>query len=247
MDENMNLITLIALIVAIVAIVKLRSVLGRRTDEDDTRVERYRAEGQSQAPAGGTDNVVTLPQANDDEYQPSANSNVSKEEAQTRIKEFAGSNKNVEQGLLEILDRDTQFDPHNFLRGANQAYEMIVMAFAEGNRQLLKDLLSPDVFDGFSAAISDRESRGEQVDQSFVGIDKSDVLEADVKSGIANITVRFVSQLISATRDAAGVVISGDAQKIKEVTDIWTFSRDLSSERTLANPNWVLVGTQSPQ
>ena len=110
------------------------------------------------------------------------------------------------------------------------------MAFAEGNRQLLNDLLSPDVYEGFSAAISDREARGEQIDQSFVGIDKSDILEADVKSGFANITVRFVSQLISATRDAAGVVISGDTQKIKEVTDVWTFSRDVSSGASIGQP-----------
>ncbi len=246
MDETMNLITLIALIVAIVAIVKLRSVLGRRTDEDDTRVERFRAESQRQSSTTSSDGVVTLPRSHNEEVQSSTNANVSKDEAQTRVKEFAGTNKQVEHGLLEILERDSFFDPHHFLKGANQAYEMIVMAFAEGNRQLLRDLLSPDVFDGFSRAITDREAKGEQIDQSFVGIDKSDIIEADVKSGIANITVRFVSQLISATRDAAGVVVAGDAQKIKEVTDIWTFSRDLSSKNALANPNWTLVGTQTP-
>ena len=67
-----------------------------------------------------------------------------------------------------------------------------------------------------------------------------------MKSGIASITVRFVSQLISATRDKAGAIISGDSQRIKEVTDIWTFSRDISSAKARANPNWRLIATQSP-
>ena len=69
MDENMNLITLIALIVAVIAIVKLRSVLGRRTDEDDTRIGRYRAESQSQGSPSSSDNIVTLPRSNDQGYQ----------------------------------------------------------------------------------------------------------------------------------------------------------------------------------
>jgi predicted lipid-binding transport protein (Tim44 family) len=148
--------------------------------------------------------------------------------------------------LLEIAKADPAFDPEAFIRGAKAAYEMIVTAFAEGNRKLLKDLLSRDVYDGFVGAVSDRESRGEQTDQSFVGIDKADILESEVKGGIASVTVRFVSQLISATRDKAGAIISGDTQRIKEVTDIWTFSRDVSSAKALANPNWRLVATQSP-
>jgi predicted lipid-binding transport protein (Tim44 family) len=111
---------------------------------------------------------------------------------------------------------------------------------------LLKDLLDRPVYDGFVRAVSERESRGEQIDQSFVGIDKAEILESEVKSGIASITVRFVSQLISATRDKAGAIISGDSQRIKEVTDIWTFSRDVSSAKARANPNWHLIATQSP-
>ena len=84
------------------------------------------------------------------------------------------------------------------------------------------------------------------MDQSFVGINKADIVELEVKSGIANITVRFVSQLISATRDKAGAILSGDPQRVKEVTDVWTFSRDISSVKALANPNWRLIATQSP-
>ena len=124
---------------------------------------------------------------------------------------------------------------------------MIVTAFAEGNRRMLRDLLSADVLDSFSRAIAEREQRGLVIDQSFVGINKADMLEAEVSAkGVASITVRFVSQLISATRDKAGVVVDGDEQRIKDVTDIWTFSRDISSKDARRNLNWKLVGTQAP-
>jgi len=117
------------------------------------------------------------------------------------------------------------------------------MAFAAGNRKLLKDLLSGEVYEGFAGAIEHRETRSEEIDQSFVGIDSADILEAEVKEGMASVTVRFASQLISATRDAAGEVIEGDPQRIKDVTDIWTFSRDVSTPRAASNPNWKLVAT----
>lgn len=168
------------------------------------------------------------------------------DDAEERIKTYPSIEEAARPGLIEVARLDPAFDPDSFIRGAKQAYEMIVTAFAEGNRKLLKDLLSRDVYDGFTRAITEREGRGEQIDQSFVGIDKADILESEVKSGIASITVRFVSQLISATRDKAGAIINGDPQRIKEVTDIWTFSRDVSSAKARANPNWRLIATQSP-
>ena len=166
--------------------------------------------------------------------------------AETRIKAYPVSDPAITTGLLEIAKLDPSFDPEAFLSGAGTAYEMIVSAFAEGNRRMLKDLLGKDVYDGFSAAIADRESREETVDQQFVGIKKAEMLEAEVKNGIASITARFASELISAIRNKAGEVISGDAQKIKDVTDIWTFSRDISTAKARSNPNWRLVATQAP-
>lgn len=239
-------ITLISLIVAVVAILKLRSVLGRRTGDEETRIERVRAEHRERAAA--SDKVVTLPRRDGGEtYQPAeadgANA-VAEVEAKIRSS-YSDSVQPVQQGLLEILKQDSSFDPQHFTQGAKAAYEMIVTAFAEGNRRMLKDLLDTDVYDGFIAAIADRESRGEQIDQSFVGIEKADIVEAELRKGIAYITVRFVSQLISATRDRNGEIISGDDKRVKDVTDIWTFSRDMSSARALANPNWKLVATQA--
>jgi predicted lipid-binding transport protein (Tim44 family) len=243
--EKIDLFTLISLIVAVVVVLKLRSVLGRRTGDEEARLERYRSERRRQEGSGtASDNVVPMPHREGVTAGPVQE--VTLADAEERIKDYPGLNAEVRKSLLDVAKLDPAFDPDGFLRGARQAYEMIVTAFAEGNRKILKDLLNRDVYDGFVRAMSERESRGEQVDQSFVGINKADIVETEVKSGIANITVRFVSQLISATRDRAGAILSGDPQKVKEVTDIWTFSRDISSARTRDNPNWRLIATQSP-
>ncbi|MDQ8698579.1 Tim44/TimA family putative adaptor protein [Hyphomicrobium sp. LHD-15] len=248
MNGEINLLTLLSLIVAIIAILKLRSVLGRKTGDDDERIEKRRREASAQrtaTPSQASDKVVALPRR-DRDVEP-AETGVSVAEVEAKIKSFAGEDTALATRLMDILKLDTRFDPDQFLRGARQAYEMIVTAFAEGNRRTLRDLLSADVLDSFSRAIAEREQRGQVIDQSFVGINKADILEAEVSSkGIASITVRFVSQLISATRDKAGNVVDGDDTRIKDVTDIWTFSRDISSKEARRNLNWKLVGTQAP-
>jgi len=249
MNGNIDIITLIALVVAIFAVFKLRSVLGRRTGDEENRIDRYRSEQRQRGePATAQDNVVTLPRR--EGGQPDHGEvpeGLSRQAIRERVSDFAGSNEELEKGLMEIVDRDSAFEPNNFLQGAKQAYEMIVTAFAEGNRRMLRDLLAPEVYEGFEAAITDRESRSEQVDQSFVGIEKADLLEAGVQDGAALITVKFASQLISATRDKDGEVVSGDPQRVIDVTDIWTFVRDVSTPRAIANPNWQLAATQSAQ
>lgn len=241
---NIDLLTLISLVVAVIAILKLRSVLGRRTGDDEARIERRaRArEAQERAAAAG-EKVVTLPGRTQDKDPTGMQSQEDRAQRQEKIESVAGGNAEVRNGLTAISRIDPSFDPENFMSGAKQAYEMIVMAFAEGNQRLLRDLLSPDVFEGFSAAISEREAAGHQIDQSFVGIKSAKPIEIEVKDDrYASVTVRFESQLITATRDRNGDVLSGDPQRVQEVTDIWTFSRDLRSR----DPNWKLISTQAP-
>lgn len=245
MNGEINLFTLIALIVAVFAILKLRSVLGRKTGDEETRLERYRSDEQTAG--AGADKVVTLPRRDgQDEPVNSVAAREAEDLVQEHIDQAAKGSESVKAGLQKIHVKDPNFDPDTFMIGAKQAYEMIVTAFAEGNQRMLKDLLSADVFEGFSDAIVAREEQKLQIDQSFVGIEKTAVLEADCDDDAASVTVKFVSQLITATRDAGGDVIDGDPQAIKEVTDIWTFSRDVSNARALANPNWKLIATQPP-
>jgi predicted lipid-binding transport protein (Tim44 family) len=103
--------------------------------------------------------------------------------------------------------------------------------------------LSSEVYEGFEAAIKEREQRGEKVETRFASIDKAEIVNADVRDRAAQITIRFVSQLISVTRDKAGAIVDGNAEKLTDVTDVWTFARDIASR----DPNWKLVGTESGQ
>jgi predicted lipid-binding transport protein (Tim44 family) len=248
MNGQIDLITLISLIVAAVAIFKLRSVLGNRSDEDEKRVERLKTrdrETQQGPGSGSTGDVITLPRRSRDEAVLTPASDATGDEG-SRIKAYPAIDPSVTEGLLEVATYDPSLEPEAFVRGAGSAYEMIVTAFAAGDRKTLKDLLSREVYDGFVAAIADRESRGEKVEQQFVGIKKSEIVEAEMKSGTAFMTVRFVSELITSSVDKSGTVLSGDPTKVTDVTDIWTFSRDVSNARALANPNWRLVATQAP-
>lgn len=241
MELKMEPVTLVALVAAVIGVWKLLSILGR-DDGIDRKIERSAPDRRPTT--SDARKVVTVPRRDGIGAASEAAVEAPVNDEEERIRAYAGSNEALAQGLLEVYRTDPAFEPQGFIRGANQAYEMIVTAFAEGNRKTLKDLLSRDVYDGFLAEMTAREKRGDLVDQSFVGINKSEIVEAELKGGVANITVRFVSQLISATRDRAGVVTSGDPQKIKDVTDVWMFSRDIGSARARANPNWRLISTQ---
>lgn len=243
MDGKIDIFTIMFLVLAVVIILKLRSVLGRRTSDDEARIDRNRALERARAAgkAGSNDKVVAMPRRERPD-QPSEATAAASAAEEERVRAFAAGDQSLAEGLLSIFRADNSFDPDGFVKGARQAYEMIVTAFAEGNRKALRNLLSKEVFDGFAGAISDREARGEIIDQSFVGINKADLLEAELKNGTAQVTVKFVSELISATRDRAGAVISGDTKKIKEVVDIWTFAREVASR----DPNWRLIATQAP-
>ncbi len=125
--------------------------------------------------------------------------------------------------------------------GARSAYEMIVLAFANGDRRALKDLLSSEVYDSFEAVIKDREKREQKTETRFVSIDKAELVGAEARDRSAQLTVRFVSQMISVTRDKAGTIVDGNPDKVTDITDVWTFARDATSR----DPNWKLVGTGS--
>lgn len=245
MDGAFNVTTLLFLVIAVVIFLKLRSVLGRRTGHEQTRFERYKAQQEASQRNGkvpGQDKVVTLPRRERDEVDVKPAAEVrARGEVEERVNALAAGNSSIVKGLVDIVRTDSSFDPDEFLKGARAAYEIIVTAFAEGNRKTLKDLVGREVLDGFSGAITERESRGELIDQSFVGIKAADIVEAELKAGMAQVTVKFVSELISATRDRSGEVISGDPKRIREVTDIWTFAREVSSR----NPNWRLIATQA--
>lgn len=227
---------LVTIVITIFIFLRLRSVLGKRTGHQPPPDLRD-AQRRREANGDGGDNVVTLPRRpGGPEVQTRPATKVD-----TAIDAMAAAGTKLNRSLKDIAAADPSFDPQTFLDGARMAYEMIVTAFADGDRKSLRNLLSREVYEGFSAAIADRESRGEQIRSTFVGVDSAKIVGAEMMRNDSHVTVRFVSQIISATYDQTGKVIDGDAEQVAEVTDVWTFSRDVRSR----DPNWKLVATES--
>lgn len=230
-----DIYTIIFLVLAVFIFLKLRSVLGQRTGRERPPYDPYSARDAVRTP--GNEKVVALPTR---AAQPAAAEPTPSSE---RWKGIAEPGSSIASGLDAITAVDRAFDVKHFLTGARAAYEMTVTAFAEGDRRTLKNLLSREVYEGFETAIRERETRGETAETRFVSIEKADVTAAELRGRTAQITVRFVSQLISVTRDRSGTVIEGSPDKVTDVTDVWTFARDLSSR----DPNWKLVATEAGQ
>jgi predicted lipid-binding transport protein (Tim44 family) len=230
--------------IAVVIFVKLRSVLGQRTGRERPPYDPYSARDTVRPATNDrpstNDNVVALPGRAAAEPVPKATEVAAPADRWSGIAEPGSA---VAAGLDAIARDDKSFDGKHFIAGARAAYEMIVTAYAEGDRRTLKNLLSRDVYDGFEAAIREREAKGETAESRFVSIDKSDITDAELRGRTAQITIRFVSQLVSVTRDRDGGVIEGSPEKVTDVTDVWTFARDLSSR----DPNWKLVATEAGQ
>ncbi|HZP20807.1 MAG TPA: Tim44/TimA family putative adaptor protein [Bauldia sp.] len=235
-----DLYTVIFLVIAVVIFLRLRSVLGRRTGNERPPFDPFARRNPAQPGAPAEDKVISLPRRpiEREETAPAAAATTLTDE---RIRAVAIEGTPLNDGLKAIAAADRSFDPDGFIRGARGAYEMIVTAFADGDRKTLKQLLSREVFDGFVAAISQRETRQEKMEFKFVGIDKAEITDAGLRGSTAQITVRFLSKLISATRDKDGKVIDGDPVRVSDVTDIWTFARETVSR----DPNWKLVATES--
>ncbi|MBB3811048.1 putative lipid-binding transport protein (Tim44 family) [Pseudochelatococcus contaminans] len=253
MQDSFDIVTIVFLCLAVFVIWRLRSVLGQRTGNERPPFDpfaRRERNGKPGAPANGAqngkavspaddqsggDNIVRLPGPANDTHAPDRSNDPD------RWKGFAELGSPVANGLDAIVAAESSFDAPGFREGAKSAYELIVTAFAQGDRKTLKGLLSREVFEGFDRAITEREQRGEVVNTTFVSVDSADFIAVDVQALVAQITVRFVSKLITATYDVDGKVIDGAPDAVVDVTDTWTFSRTLRSR----DPNWLLIATES--
>jgi len=237
MQDVFDIYTIIFLALAVFIFLRLRSVLGQRTGRERPPYDPFAARDQVRGTTG--DKVVTLPpRAVEQAAKP-----VEPAEPVDRWKGIAPMGSAVAGGLDAILAADKSFDPRHFLTGARAAYEMIVVAFAQGDRRTLREWLSKEVYDSFEAVIQDRESRGETAESRFVSIDTTEIAGAELRGRTAQLTTRFVSQLVSVTHDKSGNVAEGNPDKVTDVTDVWTFARDVTSR----DPNWKLVATEAGQ
>lgn len=208
--------------VAAFLILRLRSVLGRRTGNERDRQDPFSPKPNAENDA---DNVVALPQrakpTGDIEDAP------------------PGS---VAAGLTQIKLADPNFEEKYFANGSRAAFEMIVEAFARGDRETLRPLLANEVYERFAGAIDSREARKETLETRLLSLNAADITEARMSGSLAEVTVEFVSEQVNLTRNEAGEVIDGDPDHIESVVDIWTFRRDTRSD----DPNWLLAATRTP-
>ena len=147
--------------------------------------------------------------------------------------------KEILKNKLNLLNFD-QEAKENFLKGAKIAYETIIIAFASGNLKNIRSLLGKKVFDQFSEAVKVRENEGHISETTFIGVNSASIKEHKKINNILEVTVDFVSEIISCVKDKNNKILSGDTNKVKKVFDTWKFSKDSRS----SNPNWLLIDTQ---
>jgi predicted lipid-binding transport protein (Tim44 family) len=229
-------IILFAMIAAFL-ILRLRNVLGRRDGHEGKYRDPFRPADPGEAPGDAqgpeqNDNVVQLPDRDHDA--------AFQHEAET-VAAMAGGDARLAAGITEIRVVDPSFNSEDFLVGARVAFEMVLGAYATGDRQTLGNLLSPEVLSNFVRAIDEREAAGQTMEDTLVGIRKADIVEAEMDGDVAMVTVKFISEQVNVVRDAEGQIASGNPNEVADVIDFWTFARD-TRER---DPNWLLVATRS--
>ena len=211
-------IVILAMIAAFLGL-RLYSVLGRRAEHEEesvpTRFER--SDGQTMARA------VPQPVA----------------ETPRVPREMSGLAPGIEQGLRDITAADRRFELMPFLEGAKAAYSMVLEAFWRGDKEELRQLCDDDVYQSFAAAIDAREKAGETLDNRLVRIDDTQIRSARLDGRTARISVVFVADIASVTRDKNGNVVAGSLDDAIESRDVWTFSRDVNSPE----PDWLLDET----
>lgn len=213
-------IILFAMIAAFL-VLRLRSVLGRRTGNERRRDMFIRQADQAR------ERVVALGQRRPAPPTPTPPPTL---EAQP---------ESVAAGLAQIRAADRGFESAAFLEGARGAFGIIVDAFAAGDKDRLRPLLSDEVFGRFAVAIDERKAAGETMETRIVSVGEVDIAEAGMEGTIARVTVKLVSSQINVLRAHDGSIVDGDPEKPVEKTDFWSFTRDTRS----SDPNWVLVAT----
>ena len=218
--------TIIFALLAAFVVWKLRSVLGTRTGLEK------RPDDRPQSESAGESNVFRLPGAA-----------APRDETPAAPRRFdaAVRSDTARNGVDQVIAADPSFDPGRFVEGAKSAYDMIVTAFAKGDRETLSKLVSGDVLASFASVIDERAQKGEKASTRLVSVDDTEVTEAWVKDGVAHVSLRFVAKLINVVEGSNGAIVSGDPERISATEDTWTFSRNTKTR----DPNWTLIATES--
>ncbi len=222
-------IIFLAMVAGFIAL-RLRSVLGRRTGNEPAPPPEPFRRPERVPPARPAD-VLTTETRDDTVVQ-----------LPSRRRQAPTAEAGAAAGLAAVEVADRSFELDDFIAGARWAYEIVVNAFAVGDAEALRPLVSDEVMKNFSGALAARTAADQKVETTIVAIKQVVVTAAAVEGRTAEIIVRFVSEIVSVTRNATGNVVEGHPTAAREVTDIWTFARDTRSR----DPNWTLVATATP-
>jgi predicted lipid-binding transport protein (Tim44 family) len=227
MNEGFQFLDIIflAMLAAFVAL-RLRSVLGRRTGNERRPSEEVqrRYSGAAKKDLDGAPLGPTVDAPADADY---------------RL--ILSPSSAAFDGIEAIRKRDRYFDFEGFVAGARGAYELILNAFWEGDRDTLRPFVSDEIFDRFDHAIRLRERDGQTLQNKLERVRRVEVRDAALKGTVAEISLVFVSDVVLVTVDAEGRVVEGNPVDVIDSRDIWTFERDLSTD----DPNWTLIATCS--
>jgi predicted lipid-binding transport protein (Tim44 family) len=239
MGDFFDLPTIIVIALAVVVLVRLRSVLGTRTGNERPPMTRIRSSKEAAETRDKDDTVVSLRPPRAEDTAPAFDDDQRSRKLDAEIERLVGETGDIVDGLRTIADADPNFMPKSFLDGAKGAYEMIVTAFATGDRKTLKNLLEKEVYESFEQAIAEREAAGQRTDFTFVGLPGIKITEAELDKRNAQITIQFDAEVVSATYDKDGQLTEGNAELVITISDEWTFARSVRSR----DPNWKLVAT----
>ena len=199
---------------AIYLVFQLRRVLGRKTGMEKTPTNEFTEEKES---TSQHENIIPLHDGNQHQVV-------------------------TVSGIARLRQLDTNFNEREFISGSRSAFTWIVSAFADGDAMKLEPLLGPKLFKSFDQAIQERVAAGEKLETNIVSIKSAQIGEVSVEGNTASVTVEFVSDQIKVVRDTEENIIDGDPDTIENLTDLWTFNRDVTSP----NPNWILTRTETP-
>lgn len=228
--------------IAVFLVLRLRGVLGKRDGNDGSSFRDLFQEPGPESESAQENKVVNLSdRAGKAGLAEKARTDADvDQDAAQHVAEEADQSP-LGAGLAQLRRYDKNFNDEDFLVGARVAFEMILSAYASGDADTLRPLLSNDVYSNFAKAIQDREQAGHVMEDTLVGIMKSELVEIYMENRVANVTVKFISEQVNAVHDENGDVVEGDPNAVLTVTDFWTFARDTKN----SDPNWTLVATRS--
>ena len=211
------------IMIAALLVFRLRNVLGRRT-------------GNEKKPGFGFSFDAKVVDKNSNNIK---EIKINKEHILNSLKKYKNLDKNGDLKRIYILSPN--FSPKKFLKGAKDAFEIIVGAYAKGNLKKVKDLLSPNIFKTFSNISNQIIKKKQTLEHTLISFKSEEIKRIILKSTIAEIAVRFVTEQVNLLKNNKGQIIEGNNDYIENHIDYWTFSKDLK----FSNPNWKLIVTKS--